>query len=109
MPKYVVFFSYSGAAIKNLIRRPEGRTEAVKQLVESAGGRLESYYLMLGEYDGLAIFEVPNSELASAISLTVSQTGVVTKLETHELINPDHLSSIASTAKSLTYTPPGAV
>ena len=107
MPKYVIFFSYSDEAIKALIERPEGRTEAVRQLVESAGGHLECYYLMFGQYDGLVIFDVPNSELASAISLTVTKTGAVTKLETHELLKPDHLPAIASTAKSLTYTPPG--
>ena len=107
MPKYVLLFSYSNEAIKNLAERPEGRSDAVRALVESAGGHLESYYLMFGQFDGLVIFEVASSELASAIALAVSRTGAVTHLETHELMNPDHLPAIANRAKSLTYTPPG--
>lgn len=107
MPKYVVFFTYSNEAVDHLTQQPEGRPQAVKELVESAGGRLESYYLMFGQFDGLLIFDVPSSELASAISLAVSRTGAVTRLETHELINPDHLPSIASRAQSLSYRPPG--
>jgi uncharacterized protein with GYD domain len=107
MPKYVVFFSYSNEAIESLTERPEGRPQAVRDLIESAGGKLESYYLMFGQFDGLLIFEVPTSELASAISLAVSRTGAVIRLETHELINPDHLPSIASRVKALTYRPPG--
>jgi len=107
MPKYVLLFSYSNEAIKNLTERPEGRSEAVCELIESAGGRLESYYLMFGQYDGLVIFEVSSSELASAIAFAVSRTGAVTHLETHELVNPDHLPAIANRAKALSYTPPG--
>jgi uncharacterized protein with GYD domain len=107
MPRYVVFFSYSNEAIGNLTERPEGRPQAVRELIESAGGKLECYYLMFGQFDGLLIFEVPTSELASAISLAVSRTGAVTRLETHELISPDHLPSIAARVKALTYQPPG--
>jgi uncharacterized protein with GYD domain len=107
MPKYVVFFSYSTEAVEKLTEQPESRLQAVKGLVESAGGRLESYYLMFGQFDGLLIFEVPSAEMASAISLAVSRTGAVTRIETHELINPDHLPAIASRAKALDYKPPG--
>lgn len=107
MPKYALFFSYSKQAIEALTAQPEGRHGAVRELVESAGGRLESYYLMFGQYDGIVIFEVESSDLASAISLAVSRTGAVTHLETHELIDPDHLPAIASRAKALSYKPPG--
>ena len=108
MPKYLLLFTYSGEAFKNLTERSESRVEAVRELVESAGGHMESYYLMFGQFDGLVIFDVASSELAAAISLAVSRTGAVTRLETHELIDPDHLPSIASLVKALTYRPPGS-
>ncbi len=107
MPKYFLEFSYSNEAIKNLTEWPEGRSEAVRDLVESAGESLESYYLMFGQFEGLVIFDVPSPDLASAIALAVSRTGVVTHLEVHELVNPDQLPSIAIRAKALTYKPPG--
>ena len=108
MPKYVLLFTYSSEAFRNITERGESRVQAVRELVESAGGRMESYYLMFGQFDGLVIFDVPSSELASAISLAVSRTGAVTRLETHELIDPDHLPSIASLVNALTYRPPGS-
>ena len=45
---------------------------------ESAGGTLESIYWILGDRDGLAIVDVPDSVSAAAVSLAVL-TGALTR------------------------------
>ena len=76
MAKFAVFFTFKGETIKNLMDNPTtDRAAVVSRLCESAGGRMDAYYLMFGEWDGFAIVEVADSSAAAAMSLTVSSTG----------------------------------
>lgn len=107
MAKYVVLFSFTGETTKRFIAKPSDRAAVVKGLAESAGGSLESYYWMFGQYDGLAIFEMPDSQRAAALSLAVTSSGSFTKFETHELIEAGDLVQIAERARGINYQPPG--
>lgn len=108
MAKYAIFFRFKSETVRGLIDRPSDRAAVVAKLAETAGGRMEAYYLMFGDWDGLVIAEVPNSAAAAAMSLAVSSTGAFAQLSTHELVEPSALGDILQTAGSLTYSPPGA-
>ena len=69
MPKYVSLFNFKGEALKAMMDNPADRAAAVRDLAESAGGTFDSYYLTFGQYDGLAIWEVPDSASAAAVLL----------------------------------------
>jgi uncharacterized protein with GYD domain len=43
------------------MQRPSDRVAVVSKSVESVGGRLEAYYLMVGQYDGFVIVDLPDS------------------------------------------------
>src|SRR5215211_8417042 len=86
MSKYAVFFTLKGEAIARAMEQPSDRVVIVSKAVESAGGKLEAYYLMFGQYDGFVIVDLPDSRAAAATSLAVSSTGAFEHLETHELI-----------------------
>ena len=75
MSKYAVFFTLKAEAIARAMERPSDRVTVVSKAVESAGGRLEAYYLMFGQYDGFVIVDLPDSRAAAATSLAVSSTG----------------------------------
>ena len=109
MPKYVVLFGLKDEALARFIENPEDRRGPVSKLAEAAGGRLESYYWMFGQYDGLAIFDFPDSATAAAVSLTAMSTGAFKHFETHELIAADDLVAILRKAQTLrpSYRPPG--
>ena len=107
MAKYVVLFSFTGETAKRFVAQPSDRAAAVRGLVESAGGSMESYYWMFGQYDGLVIFELPDSKTAAALSLAVTGSGAFTTFETHELIEASDLAQIAERAKRISYQPPG--
>ena len=66
--KYLLLFSLTGETIKGFIAKPSDRAAVVRELTESVGGGLESYYWMFGQYDGAAIVSLPDSHTAAAIS-----------------------------------------
>ena len=109
MAKSVILFSVTGDTLRQFIDNPEDRRAPVSQLAELAGGKLESYYWMFGQYDGLAIFEMPDSATTAALSLAAASSGAFRHVETHELIAADDLVGVLQKAKTLRpgYRPPG--
>ena len=110
MAKYVSFFSLAPDSLARFIQNPSDRRSVVAQLAESAGGSLESYYWMFGEYDGFGIFDLPDSATAAALSLAVTSSGAFRHFETHELVESGDLTAIAQRAQQLRsgYRAPGA-
>jgi uncharacterized protein with GYD domain len=107
MSKYAVFFTLKAEAIARAMEQPSDRVVVVSKAVESAGGKLEAYYLMFGQYDGFVIVDLPDSRAAAATSLAVSSTGAFEHLETHELIEAEDLNPILEQAKGITSQLPG--
>jgi uncharacterized protein with GYD domain len=108
MAKYVVLFSLTGETVKRFIAQPSDRAAVVSAAAESVGGSMECYYWMFGQYDGLAIVDLPDSATAAVLSLAVTSTGAFANFETHELIEAGDLAAIAERARGLSYRPPGA-
>lgn len=108
MAKYAIFFTFTGHTVKGMIDSPGDRAAAVSKLCESAGGRMLSYYLMFGAWDGFVVAELPDSKAAAAVSFAVSSSGAFGHIDTHELVDVADLAGILGAAKGLTYTPPGS-
>jgi len=106
--KYMVLFNLTSEAIKGFVTKPSDRAAVVRQLAESLGGSLESYYWMFGHYDGAAVVALPDSHTAAAVSLAATSSGAFTRFETHELIEASDLAAIAERARGIVYQPPGA-
>ena len=96
-------------ALARLIEHPEDRRGPVGRAVEAAGGRLEAYYWMFGQYDGVSIVEMPDAAAEAAFVLAVTSSGVFRHVETHELIETADLVGILQKAQTLrpSYRPPG--
>ena len=109
MPKYVALFSYSGEAWGRMVQNPADRAEAYRKVVENLGGKLECFYWMFGDYDGLTIFEAPDSVTAGAMVAAVLGSGAV-RTSTHELLTMEDAVTLLNKAKSATgeYRRPGA-
>jgi uncharacterized protein with GYD domain len=105
--KYLVLFSLTSETAKRFVAKPSDRAAVVREVAESAGGSLESYYWMLGQYDGAAVFDLPDSHAMAAVSLAITSSGALSRFETHELIESSDLTAIAERAKGITYRPPG--
>ncbi len=82
MAIYITQGRYTRDAVKGMIVRPEDRADSVSRLLSKAGGRLIGYYLTFGEFDFLAIFEIPSDIQAAAALLAAASHGGVTDLKT---------------------------
>lgn len=107
MTKYLVLFTFKGETYKSFMKKPSDRAAVVSETAQSVGGRLESYYWMLGQYDGLAILELPDSAAAARLAMTVSSTGAFTHLETHELFSAEQVLQLVQSTRSVAYAAPG--
>ena len=109
MPKFISIFSLTSETRARFIEHPEDRRGPVARAAEAAGGRLEAYYWMFGQYDGLVISEMPDAATAAALVLASTSSGAFSHFETHELIEADDLVAILQKAQTLrpSYRPPG--
>ncbi len=76
MAHYISLLRYSQKGIENIKESPK-RLDAVRKLVQSAGGKLNAFYLTMGHYDGVAVFEFPNDEAAGKAMLEIGSKGNV--------------------------------
>lgn len=98
MAKYMITASYSAEGLKGLQKdKASGRREAVRQALESVGGKLESAYYALGEYDVVIIADLPDNVAASALSLAASATGLV-RTRTTALLTVEETDKALATA-----------
>jgi uncharacterized protein with GYD domain len=107
MARFAVFFRFKPETIKALMDHPSDRGAAVSKLCEAAGARMDAYYLMFGEWDGMVIVEGTDSKAAAAVSLAVSSSGAFAQLATHELLDPGEFVEALGRAGGLAYSAPG--
>jgi uncharacterized protein with GYD domain len=82
---YMMQGCYTQGAVKNLLLHPEDRTKAGAGLVKAAGGKMHQYFMTFGEYDFLAIMELPDDQAAAATSMALGAAGHVTNVKTTKL------------------------
>ena len=109
MLRYVSFFSYTGEAWERMIKKPGNRANAAQALIEEIGGTMETFYWMLGDWDGLVIYEMPDVAAAAAFSGRVISSGLLKSVSTHQLIGSDegHEALLKARAVEGAYQPPG--
>src|ERR671927_283854 len=72
VPLYMTQFAFTKEEWATLTHNPEDRSVAMRELLESGGGGLLSWYLSFGEYDGLLIYEAPDEATAGALILAAA-------------------------------------
>ena len=78
--KYLVLLRLTGETMERFVATPWDRAAVVRELAESGGGSLESYYWMFGQYDGAGVFGMPDSHSMAAVSLAATSSGAFTHL-----------------------------
>jgi uncharacterized protein with GYD domain len=87
MPLYMTQFAYTKEAWATLTHTPEDRSALVRELLEAGGGKLISWYLSFGEYDGLLIYEAPDEATAGALVLAAARQGHLSVTKTTPLFD----------------------
>jgi uncharacterized protein with GYD domain len=76
MMTYVLLMNLTEQGIKSIKDAPK-RVDAMSKVIEKAGGKLTGFYSVLGEYDYVAIAEVPTEEVGVSLLLTLGMLGNV--------------------------------
>ena len=104
MPKYLFSGSYTTDGIKGLLKEGgSARRDAVKKLIESLGGTIESLYFAFGGDDFFIIADVPDNVKAAAGTL-IANASEATSVKTTVLLTPeeiDQVSKISADYRSL--------
>jgi uncharacterized protein with GYD domain len=106
MPYYLIQASYKESAAKALAARPQERSGVVKKMLESLGGKLHSYFVSFGDYDVVAIVELPGNEAAVAMGLASVAGGALSRYHTTVLLSPAEATAAMKKTKKVAYTPP---
>jgi uncharacterized protein with GYD domain len=101
-------FAYTPEAWGALAKSPEDRTEVVSKLLQQVGGKLMSYYYCFGEYDGVLIFEAPDTTAAVASLIGAVGAGHLKSLKTTVLITTAEATEAMRKAGSLSLPTPGS-
>ena len=77
MPYYLVQADYSAEATAHLVQHPQHREKIIKETAETLGGKLHAFFYCFGEYDAIALIELPDNRAAAAMSLSADASGAL--------------------------------
>jgi uncharacterized protein with GYD domain len=76
MPNYITLMKLTDQGTK-VIKEAPGRIEAGIKAFEKMGGKVIGFYVVMGEYDYVAVGEAPSDEVATIFSLALGTIGNV--------------------------------
>jgi uncharacterized protein with GYD domain len=106
MPHYLIQASYSSEAARALVGNPQDRSNAVRPVIESLGGKLISVYMAFGEHDTIAIVEMPDNASAAAFAMAAAAGGGISSVKTTPLLTIEEGVEAMRKAGGSGYSPP---
>ena len=76
MPTYISLLRYTQQGIVAIKQGPT-RLDAAKQAYKKAGGELKAFYLTIGQFDAVAIAELPDDTALARMALALGAMGNV--------------------------------
>ena len=76
MTTYIMLVNYTDAGMRHIKDSPK-RLDTAKSLLREMGGELKSFFMTMGEYDIVAIYEAPDDAVAARFSLLLGTAGNV--------------------------------
>jgi uncharacterized protein with GYD domain len=108
VPKYLLEVNYTLDGARGLgAEGGTARVAAATALVESLGGKVESFYFALGDTDAYVVIDLPDNSSAAAGALAVHIGGGATA-RTVALLTAAEVDNSVAAVKNATYRPPGS-
>ncbi|HXL87235.1 MAG TPA: GYD domain-containing protein [Gemmatimonadaceae bacterium] len=95
MPTYISMLRYTQQGISSVKNSP-ARIDTAREAYKKAGGELKAIYLTLGQYDLVAIAEMPNDEAVARMALGLGIQGNI-RSETMRAFTEAEFKKIAGT------------
>ncbi len=77
MPTYISLIKWTDQGIKDVKKSPD-RLVAARQAFSATGGELKDFYMVMGDYDIVAVAESPNDEAYASTILAIASRGAIT-------------------------------
>ena len=106
MPLYMVQESYSVASVASMVASPQDRTALVREMIERIGGRLHGLWFALGEFDVIAIIELPDHVSAAALAMAIGSSGAMSAYRTTSLLTMAEATEAMGRAATVSYRAP---
>lgn len=81
MTTYVLLATWTEQGIRDIKDSPQ-RLDTAKKMLQDMGGSIKSFFLTMGDYDIVAIYEAPDDAIAARFVIQLGQLGDV---RTHTL------------------------
>jgi uncharacterized protein with GYD domain len=94
MPTYLSLARWTKEGLETVKDSPS-RLDAGKKAVEAAGGKLKSFYLLMGQYDMAIVIEAPDDMTLARINLSLASKGAI-RTETLRAFTEDEYRKIVS-------------
>ena len=95
MPTYISVMSYTDRGIQAVRESPRRLDEAKKEL-EDMGGRFREFFLTMGAYDLVLIYEAPDDAVSARFQLLLGAQGYVRTTTMKAFPEPAYREIIAS-------------
>jgi uncharacterized protein with GYD domain len=105
MSLYLAQVAYTPEAWRALVRNPQDRFEAVRPAVEKLGGKLVSAWFAFGDYDIVAVTDMPSNVAAAAISIVFAAGGACKAVKTTPLLTTAEALEALKAAGTSGYRP----
>ena len=74
MPTYMSLINWTDQGVRNVKDSPK-RLDSSRKALKKLGGELKAFYMTMGKYDGVIIFDVPNEEALTKFLLISGSAG----------------------------------
>lgn len=108
MATYMYQCAYTPEAWAKMSKNPQDRIAAVTPVVEAAGGKVVGGWFCFGEYDVVAIFEMPDNASMASVAVAFATGGALKAAKTTPMFTPAEAVEVLAGAGKLTYKPPTA-
>jgi len=108
MPHYLLQVTFNAEAMAKLVAQPENRLQSMIPVVESLGGTFVGSWLSFGEYDSVAVVEMPDNITAKAFSMAAMAGGSLTTFDVTPLMTFEDGIEAMRVAGTIDYRPPQA-
>src|SRR5215469_5051709 len=99
MPKYMVSSTYSPGSWARMMRMPDDRAQAARELSESVGGLLDALYWKVSARCTVTLVDLPDSHAATALAAVLTHTGAYQEVEV--ILTQEQFTAVLELAGSI--------
>ena len=76
MPTYIMMGSWTDAGARTASESPK-RLDAAKKALKEMGGEFKSFYLTMGDFDLMGVYEAPDDAVAARFTIQLGMNGLL--------------------------------